>query len=108
MLGYQQSKLRYSNETQVLDVAQRFHDENVNVSLIVVGAVYYVLPGLRSFIVINFQISSPGNSKETGDWNRKIIYLPYPNTHFVGPSTLNSGRTQPAWLLRSKRLLAQR
>ena len=36
-LGYQQSKLRYWNQSQVLDVAQRFHDENVNVSLIVVG-----------------------------------------------------------------------
>lgn len=37
ILGYQQSKLRYFNQSQVLDVAQRFHDENVNVSLIVVG-----------------------------------------------------------------------
>ena len=36
-LGYQQSKLRYWNQSQVLDVALRFHDENVNVSLIVVG-----------------------------------------------------------------------
>ena len=38
ILGYQQSKLRYWNETQVLDVAQQFHDEQVNVSLIVIGA----------------------------------------------------------------------
>ena len=37
ILGYQQSKLRYFNETQILDLAQRFHDEKVNVSLIVVG-----------------------------------------------------------------------
>ncbi|KAK0449736.1 glycoside hydrolase family 31 protein [Desarmillaria tabescens] len=36
LLGYQQSKLRYWNQTQVIDVAQRFHDEKVNVSLIVV------------------------------------------------------------------------
>lgn len=35
--GYQQSKLRYWNQTQVMDLAQRFHDEQVNVSLIVVG-----------------------------------------------------------------------
>lgn len=38
MLGYQQSKLRYYNQTQIMDIAQRFHDEQVNVSLIVVGA----------------------------------------------------------------------
>lgn len=38
ILGYQQSKLRYFNQTQILDLAQRFHDEQVNVSLIVVGA----------------------------------------------------------------------
>jgi hypothetical protein len=37
MLGYQQSKLRYYNQTQVLNLAQRFHDEKVKVSLIVVG-----------------------------------------------------------------------
>ena len=36
MLGYQQSKLRYLNQSQVIDVAQRFHDEKVPVSLIVV------------------------------------------------------------------------
>ncbi|KAJ7707128.1 glycoside hydrolase family 31 protein [Mycena metata] len=35
ILGYQQSKLRYWNQSQVLDVAQRFHDEKVNVSLII-------------------------------------------------------------------------
>jgi hypothetical protein len=37
LLGYQQSKLRYWNQSQVIDIAQRFHDEQVNVSLIVVG-----------------------------------------------------------------------
>lgn len=36
MLGYQQSKLRYFNQSQVIDVAQRFHDEQIPVSLIVV------------------------------------------------------------------------
>ncbi|KAH7928869.1 glycoside hydrolase family 31 protein [Leucogyrophana mollusca] len=36
ILGYQQSKLRYYNQTQIMDLAQRFHDEQVNVSMIVV------------------------------------------------------------------------
>ncbi|KIJ64688.1 glycoside hydrolase family 31 protein [Hydnomerulius pinastri MD-312] len=36
ILGFQQSKLRYWNQTQVIDLAQRFHDEQVNVSMIVV------------------------------------------------------------------------
>ena len=37
ILGYQQSKLRYYNQTQVLDVAQRFRDEGIKLSMIVVG-----------------------------------------------------------------------
>ncbi|KAA1474566.1 glycoside hydrolase family 31 protein [Dentipellis sp. KUC8613] len=37
ILGYQQSKLRYYNQSQVIDVAQRFHDEKINLSMIVVG-----------------------------------------------------------------------
>ncbi|TFY81860.1 hypothetical protein EWM64_g2146, partial [Hericium alpestre] len=36
LLGYQQSKLRYFNQSQVLDVAQRFHDEGINLALLVV------------------------------------------------------------------------
>ncbi|EIW79742.1 glycoside hydrolase family 31 protein [Coniophora puteana RWD-64-598 SS2] len=36
ILGYQQSKLRYWNQTQVMDLAQEFHDRQVNVSMIVV------------------------------------------------------------------------
>jgi alpha-D-xyloside xylohydrolase len=36
-LGYQQSKLRYYNQSQVETLAQRFHDESVKVSLIVIG-----------------------------------------------------------------------
>jgi alpha-glucosidase (family GH31 glycosyl hydrolase) len=43
-LGYQHSKLRYYNQTQVMDVAQRFHDENVNVSLLVIGRAMHCLP----------------------------------------------------------------
>ncbi|KAF8064969.1 family 31 glycoside hydrolase [Lyophyllum atratum] len=49
MLGYQQSKLRYFNQTQVLDVAQRFHDEQVNVSLIVVDFFAWKFQGDWSF-----------------------------------------------------------
>lgn len=52
MLGYQQSKLRYFNQTQIVDLAQRFHDEQVNVSLIVVGAntsICVILWGCLSF-----------------------------------------------------------
>ncbi|KAL5492091.1 hypothetical protein ACEPAI_3538 [Sanghuangporus weigelae] len=49
ILGYQQSKLRYWNETQVLDVAQRFHDEQVNVSLIVVDFFAWKFQGDWSF-----------------------------------------------------------
>jgi len=36
ILGYQQSKLRYYNQTQITTLAQRFYDEQVPVSLIVV------------------------------------------------------------------------
>lgn len=36
LLGYQQSKLRYLNQSQVIEVAQRFHDEQVPVSLLVI------------------------------------------------------------------------
>ncbi|KAL0069350.1 hypothetical protein AAF712_003715 [Marasmius tenuissimus] len=43
-LGYQQSKLRYYNQTQVEDLAQRFHDEQVNVSLIVIGNFHALCP----------------------------------------------------------------
>ncbi|KAJ8700584.1 hypothetical protein PTI98_003597 [Pleurotus ostreatus] len=49
LLGYQQSKLRYFNESQVLDVAQRFHDEQVNVSLIVVDFFAWKFQGDWSF-----------------------------------------------------------
>ncbi|KAF4576252.1 hypothetical protein EYR36_004229 [Pleurotus pulmonarius] len=49
LLGYQQSKLRYFNESQVLDVAQRFHDEQVNVSLIVVDFFAWRFQGDWSF-----------------------------------------------------------
>ncbi|EEB95608.1 hypothetical protein MPER_05390, partial [Moniliophthora perniciosa FA553] len=49
MLGYQQSKVRYYNQTQVEDVAQRFHDEQVNVSLIVVDFFAWKFQGDWSF-----------------------------------------------------------
>ncbi|KAF8868633.1 glycoside hydrolase family 31 protein [Infundibulicybe gibba] len=49
MLGYQQSKLRYFNQTQVMDIAQRFHDEKVNVSLIVVDFFAWKFQGDWSF-----------------------------------------------------------
>ncbi|KAI3613081.1 glycoside hydrolase family 31 [Moniliophthora roreri] len=49
MLGYQQSKLRYYNQTQVIDIAQRFHDEQVNVSLIVVDFFAWKFQGDWSF-----------------------------------------------------------
>ncbi|KAJ7811551.1 glycoside hydrolase family 31 protein [Mycena olivaceomarginata] len=49
ILGYQQSKLRYWNQSQVLDVAQRFHDEQVNVSLIVVDFFAWKFQGDWSF-----------------------------------------------------------
>lgn len=65
ILGYQQSKLRYWNQSQVLDVAQRFHDEQVNVSLIVVGKLNNAQTFIQSLTKIN-QISSPGSSKEIG------------------------------------------
>ncbi|KAF9011728.1 glycoside hydrolase family 31 protein [Cyathus striatus] len=48
-LGYQQSKLRYYNQSQVLDVVQRFHDEKVNVSLIVVDFFAWKFQGDWSF-----------------------------------------------------------
>ncbi|TFK31775.1 glycoside hydrolase family 31 protein [Crucibulum laeve] len=48
-LGYQQSKLRYYNQTQILDLAQRFHDEKVNVSLIVVDFFAWKFQGDWSF-----------------------------------------------------------
>ncbi|KAK7682845.1 hypothetical protein QCA50_014230 [Cerrena zonata] len=49
ILGYQQSKLRYFNETQILNLAQRFHDEQVNVSLIVVDFFAWKFQGDWSF-----------------------------------------------------------
>ncbi|KAJ8082690.1 hypothetical protein PM082_008546 [Marasmius tenuissimus] len=48
-LGYQQSKLRYYNQTQVEDLAQRFHDEQVNVSLIVIDFFAWKFQGDWSF-----------------------------------------------------------
>ncbi|KAH8116551.1 glycoside hydrolase family 31 protein [Phellopilus nigrolimitatus] len=57
ILGYQQSKLRYWNQSQVLDVAQRFHDEQVNVSLIIVD-----------FFAWKYQ----------GDWSFDPTYFPDP------------------------------
>ncbi|KAH0831227.1 hypothetical protein J3R83DRAFT_13808 [Lanmaoa asiatica] len=56
-LGYQQSKLRYWNQTQFMDLAQRFHDEQVNVSLIVVDFF---------------------NWKCQGDWSFDLEYWPDP------------------------------
>ncbi|KAJ8483389.1 hypothetical protein ONZ45_g14620 [Pleurotus djamor] len=49
LLGYQQSKLRYYNQTQVVDLAQRFHDERVNVSLIVIDFFNWQFQGDWSF-----------------------------------------------------------
>ncbi|KAG7448767.1 glycoside hydrolase family 31 protein [Guyanagaster necrorhizus] len=49
VLGYQQSKLRYWNQSQVIDVAQRFHDEKVNVSLIIVDFFAWKYQGDWSF-----------------------------------------------------------
>ncbi|RDB17394.1 Alpha-xylosidase A [Hypsizygus marmoreus] len=49
MLGYQQSKLRYYNESQVLNLARRFHDEKVNVSLIVIDFFAWKFQGDWSF-----------------------------------------------------------
>ncbi|ESK90799.1 glycoside hydrolase family 31 [Moniliophthora roreri MCA 2997] len=48
-LGYQQSKLRYYNQTQVEDLAQRFHDEQVNISLIVIDFFAWKFQGDWSF-----------------------------------------------------------
>ncbi|KAF5392803.1 hypothetical protein D9757_000927 [Collybiopsis confluens] len=49
ILGYQQSKLRYFNETQVLDIAQMFHDTQVNVSMIVIDFFAWKFQGDWSF-----------------------------------------------------------
>ncbi|KAJ8698978.1 hypothetical protein PTI98_005623 [Pleurotus ostreatus] len=49
LLGYQQSKLRYYNQSQVIDLAQRFHDEQVNVSLIVIDFFNWKFQGDWSF-----------------------------------------------------------
>ncbi|KAJ7834163.1 glycoside hydrolase family 31 protein [Mycena leptocephala] len=49
ILGYQQSKLRYWNQSQVLDVARRFRDEKVNVSLIIVDFFAWKFQGDWSF-----------------------------------------------------------
>jgi alpha-D-xyloside xylohydrolase len=49
LLGYQQSKLRYYNQSQIVDLAQRFHDEQVNVSLIVVDFFAWKFQGDWSF-----------------------------------------------------------
>ena len=47
--GYQQSKLRYYNQTQIEDLAQRFHGEQVKVSLIAIGSYTSIAPGSRLF-----------------------------------------------------------
>ncbi|KAG7095263.1 hypothetical protein E1B28_006036 [Marasmius oreades] len=47
--GYQQSKLRYYNQTQIENLAQRFHDEKVNVSLIVIDFFNWKFQGDWSF-----------------------------------------------------------
>ncbi|KXN83508.1 hypothetical protein AN958_01366 [Leucoagaricus sp. SymC.cos] len=49
ILGYQQSKLRYYNQTQITTLAQRFHDENVPVSLIVIDFFAWKFQGDWSF-----------------------------------------------------------
>ncbi|THH21409.1 hypothetical protein EW146_g126 [Bondarzewia mesenterica] len=49
ILGYQQSKLRYYNQSQVVDVAQRFHDEGINMSMIVVDFFAWKYQGDWSF-----------------------------------------------------------
>ncbi|KAF5350612.1 hypothetical protein D9756_008631 [Leucocoprinus leucothites] len=49
ILGYQQSKLRYYNQTQITTLAQRFHDEQVPVSLIVVDFFAWKFQGDWSF-----------------------------------------------------------
>ncbi|KAL1704236.1 glycoside hydrolase family 31 protein [Schizophyllum commune] len=49
LLGYQHSKLRYFEQQQVLDVAQRFHDEQINVSLLVVDFFAWKYQGDWSF-----------------------------------------------------------
>ncbi|KIY66213.1 glycoside hydrolase family 31 protein [Cylindrobasidium torrendii FP15055 ss-10] len=57
LLGYQQSKLRYYSQDQVLEVAQRFHDEQIPVSLLVVD-----------FFAWKYQ----------GDWSFDPTYFPDP------------------------------
>ncbi|EGO01163.1 glycoside hydrolase family 31 protein [Serpula lacrymans var. lacrymans S7.3] len=47
--GYQQSKLRYFNQTQVEDLAQEFHDRQINVSLIVIDFFNWKYQGDWSF-----------------------------------------------------------
>ncbi|TFY80519.1 hypothetical protein EWM64_g3490 [Hericium alpestre] len=49
LIGYQQSKLRYFNQTHVLDVAQRFHDEGINLALLVVDFFAWKYQGDWSF-----------------------------------------------------------
>ncbi|KAL9709228.1 hypothetical protein Ac2012v2_007582 [Leucoagaricus gongylophorus] len=49
ILGYQQSKLRYYNQTQIMTLAQRFHDEQVPVSLIIVDFFAWKFQGDWSF-----------------------------------------------------------
>ncbi|KAL1741983.1 glycoside hydrolase family 31 protein [Schizophyllum fasciatum] len=49
LLGYQHSKNRYYDQSQVLDVAQRFHDEQINVSLLVVDFFAWKYQGDWSF-----------------------------------------------------------
>ncbi|TFY64580.1 hypothetical protein EVG20_g5893 [Dentipellis fragilis] len=49
ILGYQQSKLRYYNQSQVLDVAQRFHDENISLAMLVVDFFAWKYQGDWSF-----------------------------------------------------------
>ncbi|TFY81859.1 hypothetical protein EWM64_g2147 [Hericium alpestre] len=49
LLGYQQSKLRYYNQSQVIDVVQRFHDERIDLSMIVVDFFAWKYQGDWSF-----------------------------------------------------------
>jgi alpha-D-xyloside xylohydrolase len=68
ILGYQQSKLRYFNQSQVLDVAQRFHDEKVNVSLIVVGEPFDTFCVRLRIVLINRSYPDFFAWKFQGDW----------------------------------------
>ncbi|KAH7905882.1 hypothetical protein BJ138DRAFT_1118076 [Hygrophoropsis aurantiaca] len=56
ILGYQQSKLRYYEQTQIMDLAQCLHDEQVSVSMIVTsstGSIKAIDPELMAATVGN-------------------------------------------------------